>query len=117
MWNQEKQERLDTRRVREAQGIQSETERAELSALFAELNAEEAEALRPAIERMQHQHTDLLAEKKSLQAEVGQLERIVNTQEQLLAESRAYLLGLRTKRTALAEDYRRITGRELVMSH
>jgi putative hemolysin len=72
----------------------------ELSALYAELDADEAEAMRPAMERMQHQHAELLAEKKRLQAEVAQLERMVNAQQQLLAESRAYLLGLRTKRAA-----------------
>lgn len=116
MWNQEKQQHLDALHVREAQGILSESERVEMEALCAELDAEEAEAMRPAMERMQHRQTELLVEKKRLQTEVAQLERIVNAQKQLLAESRTYLLGLRTKRAALADDYRRITGRELAMS-
>jgi hypothetical protein len=42
MWNQEKQERLDALRIREAQEILSEAERAKMDALFAELDAEEA---------------------------------------------------------------------------
>jgi len=116
MWNQEKQQRLDALRVREAQEVLSETERAELEALFAELDADEAEAMRPALERMQHQQTELLAEKKHLRAEAAQLERIANAQEQLLAEAGAYLFDLRTKRIALATEYHRITGRELAAS-
>ena len=48
-----RQQRLDALRLREAQGLLTETERAELEALFATLEAEEAAALRPAIERME----------------------------------------------------------------
>jgi len=116
MWNQEKQQHLDALRVREAQAILSEAERVEMEALFAELDADEAEAMRPALERMQHQQTELLAEKKRLRAEAAQLERIANAQEQLLAEAGAYLVGLRTKRIALADEYHQITGRELAVS-
>lgn len=104
-----KQQRLDALRVREAQEILSEAERAEMEALFVELDAEEAEAMRPALERMQHQQAELFAEKKRLRAEAAQLERIISAQEQLLAEARSYLVDLRTKRAALADEYRRIT--------
>lgn len=116
MWNQEKQERFDALRVREAQERLSEEERAALETLFAELDAEEAKALRPALERMQHQQKELLAEKKRLRADVAQLERIIIAQEQLLVEARSYLVDLRTKRTALADEYRQITGNELAVS-
>ncbi len=44
---------LDELRVREAQGTLAEVERAELEVLFAELDAEEAETLRPAFLRQQ----------------------------------------------------------------
>jgi len=94
MWNQEKQQRLDALRVREAEERLPEEERAELETLFAELDAEEAEALRPALERMQHQQTELLAEKKHLRAEAVQLERIIHAQEQLLVPSAMHIRGL-----------------------
>ncbi len=91
MWNQEKQQRLDALRVREAQEILSEAERAEMEVLFAELDADEAEAMRPALERKQRRQTELLAEKKRLRAKAAQLERIINAQERLLADTRSYL--------------------------
>jgi hypothetical protein len=45
---------------------------------------------------------------------VAQLERIAKEQEQLLADARSYLAQLRAKRSALADEYQRITGRELI---
>src|SRR6266849_2280699 len=45
MWDENKQGRLDSLRIREARGILTEAERADLDALLAELDAEEAEAM------------------------------------------------------------------------
>lgn len=117
MWNKEKQQRLDALRLREAQGALLDVERTEMRALFAELDAEEAEAMRPALERMQQRQAELYADKKRLEEDAAQLERIVNEQEQLLVDARSYLAHLRSKRAALADEYRRITGRELAISH
>ncbi len=97
MWNQEKQQRLDTLRSREAQGTLLDVERAEMEALFAELDTEEAEAMRPALDRIQQRQAELYAEKKRLEVDAAQLEHIVNEQEQLLADARSYLAHLRTK--------------------
>jgi hypothetical protein len=44
MGNKDRQQRLDALRLREAEGILTEAERAEIEALFATLDAEEAEA-------------------------------------------------------------------------
>ena len=46
-----RQHRLDQLRLREAEGTLTEQEYTELLAIFAELDAEEAEALKPAKER------------------------------------------------------------------
>lgn len=90
MWNEDKQQRLDALRVHEAQGTLTDAERAELEALFAELDAEEADAIQPALERMEQQ-AELHAAKTYLEAETVQLERIISEQEQLLADARSYL--------------------------
>jgi peptidoglycan hydrolase CwlO-like protein len=66
---------------------------------------------------MQQRQAELYADKKRLEEDAAQLERIVNEQEQLLVDARSYLAHLRSKRAALADEYRRITGRELAISH
>jgi hypothetical protein len=113
MGHQDRQQRLDALRLRAARGILTEAEQVELEALFAALDAEEAEALRPALERMQRHGSKLQQEKEQLAGEAAQLERVVRAQEQLLAEARSFLDQMRTRRAALADEFQRITGREL----
>jgi hypothetical protein len=116
MGKEDRQQRLDALRLREAQGILTEAERAEIEALFATLDAEEREAMRSALERMQGRQAELQQEKERLAAEAEELERIVREQEQLLAEARSYLHRLRTRRAALADEFQRSTGQELTRS-
>ena len=70
----------------------TEQEQAELSTIFAELDAiEEAEALKPAKEKSQR----LQEEKAELKETVSQLQDIVTEQhKQLLTDARAYLTQL-----------------------
>jgi peptidoglycan hydrolase CwlO-like protein len=65
------------------------------------------------MERMQQRQANMRKAVENLEAQAAQLERIVTEQEQLLTDARAYLAQLQGKRSALAEEYRRITGREL----
>jgi uncharacterized protein YukE len=88
-----------------------------MEALFAELDAEEAEAMRPAFERMKGQEEELQREKGQLASQSAQLQRIVRDHEQLVAEARSYLDDLRARRAALADEYRRVTGQELTTPH
>ena len=84
--------------------------------LFAELDAEEAETLRPAFMRQQQRQAKLQAEKEQLSADVNQLEEIVSEQEQLLTNARSYLNRLRAKRVVIADKYYQITGHSLPVS-
>jgi hypothetical protein len=88
MWNEEKQQRLDDFRLREAQGTLTSPEQAEMEALFAELDAEEAEAMRPVLERMEETQAKLQQEIDRRAAEATRLERIVREHKQLVAEAR-----------------------------
>lgn len=117
MWNTDKQRKLDELRVREADGILTKTEWAELEALFGELDAEEAETMRPAFLRQQQRGAELREEKTQLEAKVQQLKDIVREQEGLLTDARSYLDRLRAKRSAIADKYYRITGHELPVLH
>ena len=53
-----RQHRLDQLRLREAEGALTAKEQAELLAIFAELDAEEAEALKPAKEKSRKLQAD-----------------------------------------------------------
>ena len=108
MWSTDKAERFDHLRGEEARRSLTDPERAELTALFAELDAEAARALAPALVRLGHE-TDALRERKArVEAASAELERIVARQETLLADVRAYADMLRRRRTALAEEFRRV---------
>ena len=65
--------RLEQLRLREADGTLTEQEHSEILAIFAALDAEEAEALKPAKERSQQ----LQEEKTRLEKTASQLQDIV----------------------------------------
>lgn len=90
----------------------TDPERAELSRLFEDLDADEADALRPAMEQAAARAGALAVEKAQLDAQADALVRIATEQERLLADATTYLQKLREKSAALAEDYRRLMGHE-----
>ena len=110
-----RQRRLDTLKIREAEGTLTQKERKELYAIFAELDAEEAVALKPAIEKHQAFIDSLLAEEMELETTIAQLQVIVSTQKQLVENARAYLIQLSTKRAILADKYHALTGEKLTV--
>jgi ABC-type transporter Mla subunit MlaD len=79
-----------------------------------DLDADEADDLRPAMEQAQARTGDLAAEKEQLDAQAAALARIVAEQQGLLTEATTYLQKLRDKSAALAEDYRRLMGHDPV---
>ncbi|MEO5727847.1 MAG: hypothetical protein ABI134_01410 [Byssovorax sp.] len=111
-WTEQKSERFQVLRHAEAHGTLTATDRSELDALFADLDADEADALRPILERMDAEAAAMTAEKVALEAEARELSRIANEEGRLLKEAQAYLEQLRQRSAALAEDFRRATGRE-----
>ncbi|WP_437552605.1 hypothetical protein WME97_15050 [Sorangium sp. So ce367] len=112
-WNDEKSRRFQALRAAEARGTLTDPERAELFRLFEDLDAEEADALRPAMELAVARAEDLAEQKAQLESQADALARIVAEQEGLLADATAYLQKLREKNAALAEDYRRLMGHDL----
>ena len=79
--------RLDTLKIRETEGTLTKQERTELDAIFAELDAEEAEALKPARKRSQRLQAKALEEKVKLESTIVQLQDIINEQQQLLDDA------------------------------
>jgi uncharacterized membrane protein len=68
MWSQDKSRRFDDLRCEEARRPLTDAERAELTSLLAELDAEEARAFAPAMERLRHEVDDLRARKTRVEA-------------------------------------------------
>lgn len=108
MWSEEKRRRFDELRRDDATRPLTGVEQAELDGLFAELDAEEARALGPAIARMAAETDALRAEKARVEAWARELEHIAEQQEKLLAEAHAYAGRLRLRRAALADEARRL---------
>ena len=69
--------RLDTLKIREAEETLTKQERIELDAIFAELDAEEAEALKPARKRSQQLQAKAFEEKAQLESTIVQLQDII----------------------------------------
>ena len=101
-----RQRRLDTLKICEAEGTLTQKER-------QELDAEEAVALKPAVEKHQAFIDSLLAEEMELETTIEQLQVIVTTQKQLVEDARAYLMQLCTKRAILADKYHALTREKL----
>lgn len=96
MWTDEKQRQLDALREKEFAGTLTADEQEQLDLLFAEIDAEEEEMLRPAMERMEQ-------ECRQKQAEIARLERqnalraaLFEQQEQLFQRARAALQELQS---------------------
>lgn len=113
MQSTDRQHRLEQLRLREAEGILTEQEQAELLSMFAELDTEEAEALKPAKEKSEK----LQEEKAELEEMASQLQDIVTEHKRLLTDARAYLTQLQSKRALLADKYHRLTGQDLSKTH
>ncbi|MBM3241094.1 hypothetical protein FJZ31_32825 [Candidatus Poribacteria bacterium] len=95
MWNEEKQHRFDELRLKEAEGVLNDAEVQELQAFFAELEAEEADALKKGMQRLDARLDFLRSEKESVEAKNERLAAIVAEQERLLADAREYLTRVR----------------------
>lgn len=108
MWDEEKRRRLNELRLEEARRALTEAEQAELGGLFADLDLEEAQVMRPTLDRLAREAEELRAAKARVEARARELERIVHQQEELLTEVRAYAGRVRSRRAELADEFRRL---------
>ncbi|MBI3764844.1 MAG: hypothetical protein HY260_23635 [Chloroflexi bacterium] len=106
-WDDEKQRRLDTLRAREDAGTLMPAERAELEKLFAILDELEWQQLRPALERMEREHSAAAAVAR-LERTRSDLSELAARQRQLIIRARSQLKELLAEHRALLADYRRL---------
>ena len=112
--NEARKARIGELRRREYAGTLTEAEREELDAIFAGMDAEETEALRPAMERMDQEQLAMQAEQARLVGEIEQLQRILAEQKALREEAQEYAARLRARNASLAAEYERITHQTAV---
>lgn len=102
-WTQESQARLDCLRDRERAGTLTEPEQAELAALMAQVEAEEALALAPAMARLRAEVGDLESEIRAVQGENEELARLLAQQQTLVADGRRFLAEFDQRRASILD--------------
>lgn len=107
MWTDEKQRQLDALREKGFAGTLTADEQQQLELLFAEMDQEEAERLRPALERMEQEHQQDQAEIARLQKKRRLLATLAAQEEQLLQRARAFLQEVQSEKARLRDEYER----------
>jgi hypothetical protein len=82
-WSNDKSTRFQALREQEARGEISPAERVELDALLADLDADEADALAPATQRLRAEAEAMAKETESLDAKARELLRIAEELERV----------------------------------
>ncbi|HMV50883.1 MAG TPA: hypothetical protein PLD20_12450 [Blastocatellia bacterium] len=107
MWTDEKQRLLDSLREKEFAGTLTTEEGRRLELLFAEMDQEEEESLRPAFEHMNREHQEHQAEINRLQREKELLAALAAQEEGLLRRARATLQEVQREKAQLRAEYER----------
>ncbi len=100
-WTNDSQARLDRLRGRELAGALTEAECVELAALMAQVEAEEADALAPAMDRLRAEVVAQEHELAALQGENEELARLLAQQQSLAADARRFLAEFDERRAAI----------------
>ena len=100
-WTHDSQARLDRLRDRELAGALSEPERIELANLMAQVEAEEAQALAPAMNQLRAEVVAQEHELAVLQSENEELARLLAQQQSLAADARRFLAEFDERRAAI----------------
>lgn len=112
MWTDEKQQQLDALREKEFAGTLTAEENQQLEQLFAELDAEEAQAMRPTLEQMEQEHQQRQVEIARLQRKKELLATLAAQEEQLVQRARDVLQEVRSEKARLRAEYERALAEE-----
>lgn len=109
-WTEEDQSKLDRLRGKELAGTLTEPEQAELAALMARVEADEAAVLAPEMARLRAEARELAAELASVQGENEQLAHLMAQQQALVADARRFLEEFDRRRASILDGLVRIAG-------
>ena len=107
-WTREDQNKLDHLRGKELAGTLAEPEKAELAALMARVEAEEAAVLAPEMARLRAEAGDLAAELDRVEGENERLAQLMAQQQALVADTRRFLDELERRRASILDGLARI---------
>jgi hypothetical protein len=101
MWTEEKQQQFNALRDKEFADALTDKEQQQLEAFFAKLDAEEAEMLRPALERMAQETQQRKAELNRLQRKYALQKKLYLLKERLLQRGKILLQQLHDEQARL----------------
>ena len=113
-WTTEQQARLDEFRARELAGTLAADEQAQLAETIQALEAQEARTLAPVTVRMRAEQAALRERLNALQTENEALARLLNQQEQLVADAHQWLAQFERRHSQIQQTYIRLTGEALI---
>jgi SMC interacting uncharacterized protein involved in chromosome segregation len=109
-WTKDSQARLDRLRHKELAGTLTEPEQVELAALMAQVEAEEAQVLAPAMKSLRAEVSEQERELGMLQGENEELARLLAQQQSLAADARRFLAEFDQRRAAILGALARFAG-------
>ncbi|MCI0487046.1 MAG: hypothetical protein L0229_10655 [Blastocatellia bacterium] len=107
MWDTIKQQQLNELLQREQETALTDGERRTLEQLLYELEQEEWNSLRPALDRMRQEQAQLQEKRASLQTQNALLAALAERQTDLLARARVQLASLLSEHALLKSEYER----------
>jgi predicted nuclease with TOPRIM domain len=114
-WTAEQQTLFDELRARKLAGTLTTEEQARLDELTQMLEAEETRYLAPAVAQMRAEQTVLREQLETLQTDNEALARLLNQQEQLVADARHWLAQFEQRHSQIQQAYTRLTGEVLTV--
>lgn len=112
-WSAEQQALFDELRTGELAGTLTTEEQTRLAELMTMLEAEEARYLAPVAARMRAEQAALREQLETLQTENEAQARLLNQQEQLVADARHWLAQFERRHIQIQQAYTRLTGEVL----
>lgn len=109
-WTKDDQTKLDRLRDKELAGTLTEPEQAELAALVARVEGEEAEALAPEMARLRAELRDATDELGRIEGENEELARLLSQQQALVADARRFLDEFDRRRASILDGLARIAN-------
>lgn len=108
-WTDNKQARMNHLRNQELLGLLTEAEQAELRGLMAEVEAEEALVLTPALQRLRTEAGELERELAMVQAQNQESARLLARQQALAEDGRRFLAEFERRRISILDGLARLT--------
>jgi chromosome segregation ATPase len=115
-WTNDDQTRLNRLRNKELAGTLTAGEQAELASLMGQVEAEEAQALAPEMNRLRAEIGDVQHELAKLAGGNEELARLMGQQQALVADARSFLAEFDRRRASILDGLARIVGGPLPTS-